>query len=245
MTRIIINADDFGLNMSCTEAVAEGFRSGLITDATMIANGNAFAEAARLGVNEFSGKVGIHFNLTEGEPLSSTIKSMPSFCINGVFHGKVDRTKWLSKHERRAVYEELTAQCLKVKEAGIDITHADSHHHIHTCIFIAPIVLRVCHENGIKVVRLHRNLGEISVHKRLVKYIFNSILRKSFATTDYMGGAEDINLNELKKGTVEIMVHPIFDSKGKIIDKRANGGPELVNIKYWEHSQRIRYSQLV
>lgn len=244
MKRIIVNADDFGLNESCNKAISRCFREGLITDTTIIANGNAFAEAAWLGTTEFSGKVGIHFNLTEGKPLTATIKSLPSFCKDGIFHGNVRRMKRLSKHERNAVYEELSAQCQKVKEAGIDITHADSHHHIHTGIFIAPIVFRVCRENGIKAVRLHRNLGKISLPKRIVKFIYNTVLRKSFISTDYMGSAEDVNLLEPKAGTIEIMVHPVLDSSGNIIDKRVNGGPKLESVKYWTNSKKISYNQL-
>lgn len=245
MMRLIVNADDFGLNESCNKAISQCFRARLITDTTIMANGVAFAEAAKLGANEFVGKVGIHFNLTEGEPLTTAIKSLPSFCMNGVFHGKVDRTKWLSKRESNAVYEELTAQCRKVKEAGIVITHADSHHHIHTGTFIAPIVFRVCRENDIKAVRLHRNIGNISLPKRVVKSIYNAVLRRSFITTDYMGGAEDINLSESINGTVEIMVHPVLDKNGRIIDKRADGAPMLESVRYWECSQETCYGQLL
>ena len=34
----IINADDFGLSESATNAITEAFRKGLISDTTMLAN---------------------------------------------------------------------------------------------------------------------------------------------------------------------------------------------------------------
>lgn len=244
MLKVIINADDFGLNKSRTEAIAQSFRTKLITNTTMIANGMAFNEAVQLGRAELSDKVGIHFNLTEGKPLTENIKLFPTFCSNGFFHGKINRIKSLNILERQAVYEELSAQCHKIIDAGIRLTHADSHHHIHTGIFIAPIVFKVCRENGIKTIRLHRNIGSISGPKRVVKALYNSILRKSFKTTDYMGDADDIDLKKKLLGTVEIMVHPDFNSQGEIIDRRGNNSTLLDSIKYWNNSEKISYSQL-
>lgn len=46
--RIIINADDFGQTESCTKAIYEAFESGLITDTTMVANGDAMELAFAL-----------------------------------------------------------------------------------------------------------------------------------------------------------------------------------------------------
>lgn len=244
MLRLIVNADDFGLNTSCTRAIAQSFRAGHITDTTIVANGEAFEEAVSLATTEFIDKVGIHFNLTEGEPLTEDIKSLSSFCLNGLFHGKINRGRLLNKIERRAVYKELSAQCNKVREAGVRITHADSHHHIHTGLFIAPIVLRVCRENGIQIVRSHRNIGQISPVKKVAKAIFNRILKKSYKTTDYMGGADDVECTRSLKGVVEIMVHPDFDEKGNIIDRRGFSGPLLGSIKYWDNSTKICFSQL-
>ena len=66
--KIIINADDFGLNPSCTEAICKAFKNSLITDTTMVANGTVFEEAVDyIQKYQLQGKVGIHFNLTEGK----------------------------------------------------------------------------------------------------------------------------------------------------------------------------------
>ena len=164
---IIINADDFGLSDSVNRAIAAAFSDRLISDTTMLANGKAFDGAITLANEEgFLDKIGIHFNLTEGEPLTEEIKKCPSFCENGVFHGKIDRLKPLSRTEKSALYTELSAQVQKIRSAGLNIDHADSHHHIHTAVFIAPIVFRVCRENGITKIRLHRNIGAIPSYKR-------------------------------------------------------------------------------
>lgn len=226
MSAVIINADDFGLSDSVNRAITDAFNSGIISNTTMLANGSAFDEAVILANKcGFADKVGIHFNLTEGEPLTDDIKNCPSFCEQGVFHGHINRTKPLTSAEKSAVNKELTAQAEKVKAAGFFIDHADSHHHIHTAVFIAPIVFRICKEFGIGKIRIHRNIGSIPSYKRFVKNVYNKNLRKKgFCTTDYFGSLDDIATAKLPD-SLEIMVHPDYDKDGVLIDRRGAADP--------------------
>ena len=220
MLGIIVNADDFGLNERCTLAIAEAFKKGLITDTTMVANGTYFEGATELSRKEnFSDKIGIHFNITEGIPLTENIKKLSAFTENGEFHGKINRLRMLSRAEKNAVYEEFSAQIKKIEAAGININHADSHHHIHTAIFIAPSILKVCREHGIKKIRLHRNIGSISLLKKIVKRVYNDTLHRSgFITTRFFGSLEDLTVRKISDD-LEIMVHPDFDKNGSLIDR--------------------------
>lgn len=238
--KLIINADDFGLSETCTRAIFDAFNKGLITDTTMVANGEAFDFANELSKgHKIRESIGIHFNLTEGIPLTEDIKKCAKFAKGGRFHGKVNRLKPLSRYEKKAVYEELTAQIEKIENSGIRITHADSHHHIHTDIFIAPIVVKICKEHGINKIRLHRNIGSISIVKKIVKKIYNRYLKfKGFRTTDYFGSLEDIKDN-LLSDTLEIMVHPDYNAEGILIDRidLENGYP--VGEKLNENAKKI------
>lgn len=218
---LIINADDFGLSSSVNRAIATAFQDGLISDTTMLANGKAFNEAVKIAkVGGFEKKVGVHFNLTEGEPLTDDIKECSSFCENGIFHHKNNRLKPLSRFEKSAVYKELSAQAEKIKSAGFSIDHADSHHHIHTAFFIAPIVFRICKENAIDKIRLHRNIGNVPSYKRIIKNLYNKALRKKgFITTDYFGSLKDIS-DVPPPDKLEIMVHPDYDKNDVLIDRR-------------------------
>ena len=220
MIRCIINADDFGLNEHCSKAIAQAFRDGLITDTTMMATGEYFDEAVELAKEQgFIDKIGIHLNLTEGEPLTEDIKTCPRFVTDGRFNKQYNRAKPLDKAEKAAIYKELTAQVEKIQNAGIKITHADSHHHIHTGIFIAPIAAKVCKEHGITKMRLHRNLGQINVIKRFVKKKYNRWLcKQGFITTDFFAYIIDIENADIPDNT-EIMVHPDFDKNGVLIDR--------------------------
>ena len=46
--KIIINADDFGLNSSVNKAIVESFNNGLINSTTLMANMPGFEEAVEM-----------------------------------------------------------------------------------------------------------------------------------------------------------------------------------------------------
>ena len=218
--KLLINADDFGLFEHNSRAIAEAFEKGYITDTTAMATGEWIDEALALAKEEgFFDRIGIHFNLTEGVPLTEEMKNCSMFVENGRFHKHPDRLHPLTKEEEEAVYKELTAQVKKLTDAGVVLTHADSHHHIHTGPFLVPIVLRICHENGIEKIRLHRNLGKIKLYKRIVKKRYNNYLHKNgMKTTKRFGSLEDALLCGTPDLT-EIMVHPDYDKDGLLIDR--------------------------
>src|ERR1700760_852498 len=69
-SRLILNADDFGLTRGINRAIAELHAAGALTSATLMANGTAFDDAvAGARANPTLG-VGCHVVLTDGRPLS-------------------------------------------------------------------------------------------------------------------------------------------------------------------------------
>lgn len=228
MKRVTINADDFGLNKSCTDAICEAFEKNLITDTTMVANGEAFEYALeKIKLNSLENKIGIHVNLNDGVPLTNEMKKCDVFARNGKFHGKINRFMPLNSKTRKIVYNEIVAQVERIQREGIVINHADSHHHIHTATFIAPIFMKVCKEKGIEKIRIHRNIGNIHLYKRIGKYFYNLWIKlKKFKSVRYFGMIDDIE----KVGVLddmEIMVHPEYNVKKELIDKveEENGYP--------------------
>ena len=126
MKKLIVNGDDYGLNEHNSKAIAQAFAEGLISSATMMANGEYFEQAVELARERgFIGSIGIHLNLTEGEPLTEDIKRCPRFVTDGRFNKKYNRTHPLRSDEKSAIEKELSAQVGKISGAGIKITHAD------------------------------------------------------------------------------------------------------------------------
>lgn len=220
---LIVNADDFGLHASCTRAIAEAFSLGLVSSATMCANGAAFPEACDLARSQhLEGRIGIHLNLTEGRPLSAAIQACPRFCDgDGAFHGRIRRNAPLAAGERRAVHDELSAQIQRLRAAGLPVTHADSHHHVHTGPFLSGPVMAVLADHGLGKLRIHRNLGDIPWYKRVYKAGFNLRLRlHGFTGADRFGSFEDFQrVQDPGTGLTEVMVHPDYDPAGGLVDR--------------------------
>ena len=222
---IVVNADDFGWNETCSTAILESFKKGYITTTTACVNGTFFSEAISL-IKEtpYRNRVGIHINLTEGEPVSEGIKTNKLFCNdNGEFTFFSKRLKILSSEDKKNIYEEISAQVQKYKATGLSIHHADSHHHIHNAPNIYRIFMRVMEEQGIRRIRKLRNIGSISFPKRLAKQYYNMQLdRLGLSFTDYFGELSDFESfddSKLDRKTLEIMIHPDYDASSILIDR--------------------------
>lgn len=224
MLDVVINADDFGWNRSCSLAILEAYEKKYITTTTMMSTGVFFDEAVNLiKKSELKDYVGLHFDLTEGVPLTSGIRNDPFFCDSkGFFHDHVKRYFPLDRKQQHCVYEELKAQLNRFVKTGLNIHHVDSHHHIHTAPFIYPIFKKVMDAYGIKKIRISRNIGVMSVKKTVAKWLFNNLLIGSANSySDLFGSFEDFIETRIegKSGLVEIMCHPDYDVQGHIVDR--------------------------
>ena len=221
--KIVINADDFGITKQCTDAILYCFKKEYITTTTIVANGEAFDYAINLvKTTPYRDRVGLHINLTEGRPLTNSIKTNPKFCDeNGTFHGSFNRHAHLSSRDKNDVYKEIKAQFLLVKNSGLFIHHIDSHHHIHNSFRLLPIIIKIMKEEKIDKIRVARNIGNISLLKRIFKKFLNFSLRK-FKYTDLMGSICDYRIFSKKSQsskTLEIMIHPDFGNNGVLLDR--------------------------
>ena len=160
MKRLIVNADDFGLTVKVNQAIVDGHCSGLISSASLLANGEAFDSAVALSRQAPRLGVGVHLNLTEGKPvaLSSGISSL----VNGQgFFARKPAKLWgaiiLGRVSTVDIEKELRAQIEKVLAAGIVPTHLDSHKHVHALPALGRMAIRLAHQYGIPAIR---RLGE-------------------------------------------------------------------------------------
>lgn len=218
----IVNADDFGLSKSVNEAINEGIINGNLSSTTILANGDAFDDAIRLAKeNNYIDKIGLHFNIIEGTPLTDPIKKCSRFCDGeGKLSYKRNSALSLSKQEKQALCIELQAQIDKVLAAGVILSHFDSHEHSHTEWPIFSAIYPTLLKNGIKTVRLSTNCLPVSRLKRIYKKWFNNKLKRlGFITTDYFCEYSELDIIHLKEDEklIEVMVHPEF-TKGGVFD---------------------------
>jgi len=140
--RLIVNADDFGLDPDYNQLTLRAFQRGVISSATLMANMPAFEDACRLShEHALLGRIGLHFNLTHGAPLSPAILGQPAFCnAQGQFDLNLSRSALrLPASAAQAVAQELQAQWQRCLDQGLRPSHIDSHQHVHNLWPVAAI----------------------------------------------------------------------------------------------------------
>ncbi len=128
---IIVSAEDLGGDPALNDEIFALTQSKAVTSASVIANGPAFAHAAKALRHFCDCSFGVHLNLTAFPPLRPSPHLQPILDENGSLYEKLFEAPFTSQLQR-AVLDELTAQVERAVAAGIAVSHFDSHHHIHT-----------------------------------------------------------------------------------------------------------------
>lgn len=162
MGHIIVNADDCGLNREVNLAIAHFAEQGYLSSTSLLANGAELAGALELFHRFNHISFGAHLNLTEGRPLtqSQQLLDIGLYKEEGgvlLFNGKVFSREWLTSEARGEIMKELVAQVEALRDFGFELSHLDSHHHIHTAYFCYLILPELCDKVGIHRVRNIRN----------------------------------------------------------------------------------------
>ena len=138
--RWIVNADDFGYCKGVNLGIIEAYKNGILTSTTLMPGMPGFEHAVELLKENEGLGCGIHMTLTAYEPVLKTHKTIVD--ENGKFF-KNPKGLDLSKIDLSEVYEEFCAQINKAKNAGVKITHLDSHHHVHMNEFLKPVIDKI------------------------------------------------------------------------------------------------------
>lgn len=220
---VVVNADDLGMSPPVNAGVLQAFERGWISSATLMANMPAFAEAVELvRKHALAGKVGVHLNLTEGPPLTSAIRRSPRLCSReGELHAKGRDLFRVSGDERRAIHGELRAQVAACRAAGIEPTHLDSHHHVHTSWAVGGIVIAVAREFRIPFIRVAHNAGPLISRKhRLYSVFFNGRLAlRSLVGVRYFCSLQSATTHLIDRcRSIEVMAHPYLNADGRVTD---------------------------
>jgi hopanoid biosynthesis associated protein HpnK len=156
MKQLILNADDFGMTLGVNEGIIRAHREGILTSATLMANGEAFDDAVeRARANKELG-VGCHLVLVGGKCVA-TKDSVASLVDAGgnlpdslpLFVAKISSGMIRTEEIER----EFRAQISRVRSAGIEPTHLDTHKHTHAHPRVMEALGKVAKECGIARVR--------------------------------------------------------------------------------------------
>ena len=228
--RVIINADELGIDEPRNLGILEAHRKGIVTSATLLANSlhletvaGWIRESPRLGV-------GVHLNLTEGPAVLSHPKTLAD--RRGHFYGKAEARRRLmeGRMDPEEIQAEFDLQIRRVRDAGIEPTHLDSQDHIHLYPGVMSAVCWAAKRHGIDRVRLPREpvpapgtlssqvYWEMIRYQGLVSRAAETLAAEGMRTTEHFRGIAltggihfdrflDV-LARLPEGTTELMVHP-------------------------------------
>jgi len=154
---LIVNADDLGWTEGVNRGIAEAHRNGIVTSASLLANGSALASGVEVARSVPGLGVGVHLNLSDGPPVAA--RELVTSLVNdrGEFEGGPENLLLrvarggLALHE---VEQEWEAQIEKVRDAGIQPTHLDGHKHVHMLPGLFEIALRLAKRYGIGAIRV-------------------------------------------------------------------------------------------
>lgn len=131
--RLIVNADDFGMSIGISDGIYLAHRYGFLTSTSMMVNMPAseyaigrLARCPQLGV-------GIHLNVCQGKPLMPPHAVRSLINAAGNFHGPDLMARKLSRFQVSSIEleAEFRAQIQWLKRYVGEVTHADSHQHMH------------------------------------------------------------------------------------------------------------------
>ena len=153
--RLIINADDFGLTGGVNRAIAEAHSRGVVTSATLMATGAAFDDAIARTRENPRLSVGCHVLLVDGTP-ASRAAALPSLVNGDQFQNSLARFAHAALRGRLNASEitvEVAAQIRKLQQAGLKVSHVDTHKHTHTFPAVLRPLLEAARQCGVRAVR--------------------------------------------------------------------------------------------
>lgn len=227
MKRLIINADDFGLSPAVTSGILETHAAGAVTSSSMMVQCAGWAHGVQQARATPALGIGLHFNLLVGSPLTAapsltdrTSGCFPSLValVSRALAGVLDRDE---------VVAECEAQLSAVRDAGIPVTHIDSHRHVHAVPYVRRAIAAVAARYGLPLRRpvesarwFPADIGS-RAHRALVAWSWRlsspgaqaTRAADHFVGISLQGGtrfAERLTalLDALPDGTTELMVHP-------------------------------------
>ncbi len=232
MRRLILNADDLGINEQRSHGISMCHEQGILTSASLIPNYSNSQKAGR-NARERDLSTGLHLNITTGSPLSRNSDIHTLLTTDGYFLGRdgLERVLQEKQVDLVQIERELRTQIEWFLDICGQPTHVDSHHHMHVHPAIAPIVISLLDRYAISFIRIPSEpplpFGyEIEpVQSAFIKHLSERAesARKLFkaqgiGTTDnfrglaFSGHASKRNfrhiIGRLPEGTTELMLHP-------------------------------------
>ena len=179
MGKLIVHADDYGINHDVNLAIEMGIQEKIINRATLMVNMPYAEEALEMAKRGgYLSKIGLHLNLVEGGPVTDKIKNT-WLCTDGLINGRISDKKYKTgiindKEVLECIEAEVNAQMKIFSDWNMPLMHVDSHQHSHIKPSIFPIVMKCAIKNGFVSMRLASLIpsdnpkGKVKIYKNII-----------------------------------------------------------------------------
>ena len=157
MTRLIVNADDYGRSRSINQAVIRAHREGILTTASLMVNEPDCSEAVALAKENPKMGVGLHLALVCGksalppEKIPNLVNARGEFSNNPA--GVGFRYFFCSKAKTQLRLE-IEAQFERFRATGLPLDHVNGHLHLHMHPAVFSILMDNAERWNIRTMRL-------------------------------------------------------------------------------------------
>jgi predicted glycoside hydrolase/deacetylase ChbG (UPF0249 family) len=235
MIKLIVNADDLGSGPGRDRGIFRCFEQGIVTSASLLANGPSFVAAAREARRQEL-PLGVHLNLSDGHALTRAIAGVTD--AMGNFPGKSGLRRVLTHGapDLHGMRQELAAQIDRLRQAGLAPDHLDTHQHFLLFPTISALVIDLARQQGLAAVRLplpaeapqadpSPPLGdELALYRRLAPAVAALVADSGLFAPQGLWGMTCLDrldrsvlldlLEQIPPGTWELMIHPGFVDPG-------------------------------
>lgn len=211
--KLIMKADDFGSTKGVTDGIAKTIQDGIVRDTSFLTNTDHFdyavSKAKEIGLKA----CGLHLTLTFGKPLSPIEEVASITQENGRFYRNPQAIP--DDYKVDEIEKEFRAQLAKFKESGLELTHLDSHHHVHALLNdeVVEIVMQIAAEEGVPVRRQsEEHLDKMNrYHVKSTDYLDRRFgANNPQSSIEHLQMILDEYLEKDPNASLEIMCHPGF-----------------------------------
>lgn len=217
--KLIVTADDFGLDTDTLRTTINLFEKGAISSATIMTGmpeTDAAISYAKDNQDKFS--FGLHFNIVDGHAPIIKNNSRTLIDNSGKFHpSNQQRLRALTfRLSHKEIAAELEAQLTCLIDRGLKVSHVDSHGHLHKFPNVIMAMKPVLKRHGITKVRLPQTLYKTnSLPRSFLNFYCSQFFKNinhpdnSYFVSDHSdeNWLEDV-LSGLPDGITELAIHP-------------------------------------
>lgn len=243
MNKIIVNADDLGMNYSVNSAVKKLIEMGLLKSTSIMVKRDKEALHEALDIaKELTDKAGfgVHLDLDDFFPFDET-------CHYGIYEDDIPQEfNEIFLKNKRIIEDDMRYQISTLIKRGVELTHLDGHHNVHLFPNIFELLLPLLKEYSINKIRFSPGFYKSSGRRNeMLELMARNKINCPDAFIDMGQLIKDFSiLDKLPSSieTTEIMTHVSTDKTVDWVYEQYSYF--LENNSLWDGIELIDYSHL-